>query len=327
MLKINKLAFNDFLTDVMRYNELVAPVDSDESRFEQIRDIAKLDITLHTYFPVKKFLFKKDQVLFSFDTAKGKLTVPQLETEKKQRVIIGLKRCDLNSIKRQDMMFQKEAKDHYYDEERERTILVGYHCKEPFDEYCFCSSMDLGDFYDLMLYDRDDAYLVEIGSEKGRNFVERYRKYFWDTDQFLHPDERRIWADLKLEKKDISLLYDDPGWKELVDQCFSCAACNTLCPSCYCFDIYDKVTPNLDKGDRKRNWASCQLQCFTKVAGGHVFRHSREDRFKHRIYHQLQYFKEENGISLCTGCGRCIRGCPTRINFVKKLNEMKEPQE
>lgn len=326
MLKINKLAFNDFLTDIMRYNELVGPIHADESRFEKIKDISKIDMPMHTYFPVKKFFFKKDQVLFIYDISKGKLTVPQLETEKKQRVIVGLKRCDLNSIKRQDMMFLKEAQDPYYAEERERTILIGYHCKEPFDEYCFCSSMDLGDYYDLMLYERDDAYLVEIGSEKGRNFVERYRKYFWDTDQFITPDERRIETDLHLDKKDISHLYNDPGWKELVDKCLSCAACNTLCPSCYCFDIYDKTNADLNSGVRKRNWASCQLQSFTKVAGGHVFRHSREDRYKHRIYHQLQYFKEKHGMNLCTGCGRCIRGCPTRIDFVSKLNEMKEPE-
>jgi len=54
---------------------------------------------------------------------------------------------------------------------------------------------------------------------------------------------------------------------------------------------------------------------------------TREDRFKHRIFHQLQYFKDRHGMNLCTGCGRCIRGCPTRINFVKILNEMQEQKQ
>jgi ferredoxin len=182
--------------------------------------------------------------------------------------------------------------------------------------------MDLSDYYDLMLFERDEAFLVEIGSEKGRNFVDRYRKYFWDTDIFVKGDERKIETTLKLNKFDISKLYDHPGWKKDVDRCFSCAACNTLCPSCYCFDLYDTANASLNKFERKRNWASCQLQCFTKVAGGHVFRQSREDRFKHRIFHQIQYFKDRHTISLCTGCGRCIRGCPTKINFIKTLNEM-----
>ena len=322
MLKINKSSFNDFLSDIMRYNELVAPVKTDSSRFEIIKDISKIQMDVHTLFPAKKFFFKKHQTLIEFE--KGKATVPELHPEKKQRVMLGLKRCDLNSIKRQDMMFLKETNDPYYREERERTILIGYHCQQPADEYCFCSSMDLGDFYDLMLYEKDDAYLVEIGSEKGRGFVDRYRKYFWDTDLFLRPEDRRIDTKLKLDKRDISMYYNNPDWKKGVDICFSCAACVTLCPSCYCFDIYDKTDSKLSKVERKRNWASCQLTCFTKVAGGHVFRETREDRFKHRIYHQLQYFRERHGINLCTGCGRCIRGCPTKINFVKILNEMKE---
>lgn len=321
MLKINKSSFNDFLTDVMRYNELVAPVKTDSSRFENINDTSKIRLDLHTYFPVKHIFFKKNQTLIEFEN--NKMTVPQLQPEKKQRVVLGLKRCDLNSIKRQDMMFMKETKDPYYTEERERTILIGYHCKEPFDEYCFCSSMDLGDYYDLMFYDKEDTYLVEIGSDKGRAFVERYRKYFWDTDLFLRPEDRRIETQLRLEKRDITPYYNNPDWNKCVDCCFSCAACVTLCPSCYCFDMYDEIDAKLNKVERKRNWAACQLTCFTQVAGGHVFRESRVDRFKHRIYHQLQYFREKHGINLCTGCGRCIRGCPTRINFVKILNEMK----
>lgn len=324
MLKINKSSFNDFLTDVMRYNELVAPVQTDESRFELIKDISKIQLELHTYFPAKKFFFKKQETLYSYDKKKSKLNMPEPKFDKKQRVMVGLKRCDLNSIKRQDMMFMGEVTDPYYKQERDRTVLIGLHCVKEYDEYCFCSSMDLGDYYDLMLYDKEDAYLVEIGSEKGRNFVERYRKYFWDTDLFLRPDDRKTYTSLQLEKKDLNDFRDDPAWKKEIDKCFGCAACNTLCPSCYCFDMYEEIDATLNNVEMKRNWASCQLKSFTKVAGGHVFRDSRDDRFKHRIFHQVQYFREKHGMNLCTGCGRCIRGCPTRINWVEMLNSMEE---
>lgn len=324
MLKINKDTFNDFLQDIMRYNELVAPVKTDVGRFEEIKDVTKIDLMEHCLFPAKKFFFKKHQTLFEF---KGnKITVPETEHDKKQRVMVGLKRCDLNSIKRQDIMFMKETTDPYYKEERERTILIGIHCKEQYDEYCFCSSMELSDYYDLMLYDKGHSYFVEVGSEKGKNFVDRYKKYFWDTEAFLTWEDRRTNTQLSLEKKDLNPLFNHPDWKKGVNDCLSCASCVTLCPSCYCFDLYDEVkASDLQSGERKRNWASCQLQCFTKVAGGHVFREGREDRFKHRIMHQLQYFRERHGMNLCTGCGRCIRGCPTKINFVKIINEMEEP--
>ena len=106
MLKIRKSNFNEFLSDIMRYNELVAPVQSDTSRFEVIKDITKIDLSLHTIFPVKKIFFKKHQPLLEFDKTKLKPVV--MVHEKRNRVIMGLKRCDLNSIKRQDIMFTKE---------------------------------------------------------------------------------------------------------------------------------------------------------------------------------------------------------------------------
>lgn len=326
MLKINKESFNEFLHDVIRYNELVAPVKTDVTRFQAVSDISQISITEHAYFPAKSFFFGKDQTMFSFSG--NKMTAPNVEHDKKQRIMIGLKRCDLNAIRRQDIMFINETGDPYYKEERERTILIGIQCKEPADEYCFCATMELGDYYDLMLYDKGHAYFVEVGSEKGRNFVDRYRKYFWDTEAFLTWEDRRIETKLKLEKKDVTPYYDYADWKKGHDQCFSCGACVLMCPSCYCFDIYDAPrSEKLDEGERKRRWASCQQRCFTKVAGGHAFRDKREHMFKHRIYHQLKYFKERHGINLCVGCGRCIRGCPTKINFVKILNDMKEPTQ
>jgi len=324
MLKIRKANFNEFLTDVMRYNELVGPTK--ESKFSKITDINQMEITRHTTFPAKKYLFKKKQTLLEFK--KQKLTVPEPKHDKKYRIIMGLKRCDLNSIKRQDIMFTKETKDPYYIEERDRTILIGYHCPEPIDEYCFCGSMELSDFYDLMLYDREESYLVEIGSEKGKMFVDKYRKYFWDTEAFITLMDKKIETNLNLDKKELTNLYEHKAWKEGIDACLSCGACTNLCPSCYCFDLYDEVDiKDLQSGKKIRNWASCQFQSFTKVAGPHIFREERADRFKHRIYHQVQWFREKHGMNLCTGCGRCIRGCPTKINWVKILNKMEVPED
>ena len=97
-----------------------------------------------------------------------------------------------------------------------------------------------------------------------------------------------------------------------------------ICPTCYCSGIKDEADWDLKKMQRVREHTSCQLKSFTKVAGGHVFRSSRSDRFKHRIYHQLQWFKEKNGIDLCVGCGRCITGCPTKIDFVDIINEFEK---
>ena len=88
-----------------------------------------------------------------------------------------------------------------------------------------------------------------------------------------------------------------------------------------CFNVEDDVDL-AGGGTRDAEWDSCQFRDFTKVAGGHVFREGRVDRFKHRIYHKLQYFREEFGILMCTGCGRCIRGCPAKIEWNELVNDL-----
>jgi len=318
MKAIKKEVFNRLISSLIKRYEVIAPVKKELVSFEPITDSKQIYLKTNSYFPVKEFFFKKHETLFSF---KGNaLNVPVKKV--KEKIFFGLRRCDLNSILRQDMAFIDEEVDPYYKKERENSVLIGYHCDKVEDEYCFCGSLKLLDFFDLMFYDKAKYFLVEIGSKKGKEFVNNHKQYFNDTK--LTIKDKNIKDSDRLQKKDISSLYNHPDWKKAVELCLSCAACNILCPSCYCFDINDKVDiKDLNKGGRYRTWAACQLRCFTRVAGEHVFRDKREDRFKHRIYHQLQYFKEKHGVDLCTGCGRCIRGCPTRIDFVKFINEMK----
>ena len=239
------------------------------------------------------------------------------------RVFFGVRLCDLNAIKHQDMVFIDEADDPYYKALRQNSYLLGYHCQEACSDYCFCGSVGLVDFFDLMFYDKGSYFLVEVGSEKGDEIIKKFKNFFKKSGQVLTEEDKIIRGTDRLHKKDISGLYHNPKWSRAVNRCLSCSACTTVCPTCYCFEIYDEVsTKNLKKGERKRQWSSCQLQEFTRVAGDYVFRKEREARFKHRIYHQLQYFKERYGVNLCVGCGRCIEGCPTKIDFVKIINEM-----
>ena len=184
--------------------------------------------------------------------------------------------------------------------------------------------MGLKDHYDLMFFDEGGEFIVDVKTEKATKFVKRFKEFFKPSKHKITEKDRKTPNTDRLRVKDISKLYDHPDWRKGVDSCLSCAACTNLCPTCYCFEFCE--IPALlakSKSKRVREWSSCQLKEFTKVAGGHVFREERDQRFKHRIYHQLQYFKDKHGVNLCVGCGRCIQACPTRIDFVKILNEMK----
>ncbi len=324
ILRQDKQTWLEFLAKLRQDYELIAPLKKDLVRFEKITDdnsIKDIYLDKNSYFSIKEYFFKKQEILFQFDG--DKVTVPRFKTA--QKVFFGLRRCDLNAIHHQDIVFIEQANDPYYAAARKGSYLLGYHCDEAPSEYCFCGSLELIDFFDLMFYERKDHFLVEIGSEKGKLLIERYKEYFTATNEKITQQDKIIKNADRLEKIDISKLYDNPDWKKGVDLCLSCTACTSLCPTCYCFEIHDGPSiKGPKKAERKRSWSSCQLPEFTRVAHDHVFRKEREQRFKHRIYHQLDYFKQRNGVNLCVGCGRCIEGCPTRIDFVKIINEMKE---
>ncbi|MBS3131146.1 4Fe-4S dicluster domain-containing protein [Candidatus Woesearchaeota archaeon] len=323
-LKQEKKRFREFLEALSDSYELIAPVKRELVKFDAIKNINDIHFEKNSYFPVKEFFFKKREVLFTFNG--NRILEPKFEN--KERVFFGIRKCDLNAIKHQDIVFMQGANDPYYIAERERSFLLGYHCNEAPSEYCFCGSLELEDYFDMMFYDKGDHMLVEIGSEKGMALYKKFSGFFEKSTRLIAQHEKKIPGADRLKVKDIGPLYDNPDWKKGVDICLSCGACTALCPTCYCFDIHDEVKmSNPGSGERVREWSSCQLPEFSRVAGNHVFRNEREQRFKHRIYHQLDYFKEKYGIQMCVGCGRCIEGCPTRIDFVQIINEMKEGEK
>ncbi|MFQ5474317.1 MAG: 4Fe-4S dicluster domain-containing protein [Candidatus Nanoarchaeia archaeon] len=316
--RLEKKGLNDFLSKLKECYPIIAPVSDDLVRWKKVDDIDDINLDEQPYFPLKEFFFRKKEAVFRFD---GDKVIPA-KVKAQPTVFFGIRRCDLHAVERQDIVYMKDARDPHYIEARHNSFLLGYHCNTAPGKHCFCGSMDLEEFHDLMFFDEGDHYLLEVGSDKGKGLIADFRNFFTKTNEIS--DERKIIPETdKLKNKDISNLYNNTDWKKGVDLCFSCAACTILCPTCYCFQINDEIRD--DNGcDRCREWSSCQLQSFTRVAGDHVFRKERDARFKHRIYHQMQYFKEHYGKNLCVGCGRCITGCPTEIDWIKILNEMND---
>lgn len=321
---LKKEGFEVFLKAVMKSYEVIAPVTGDKTKRVQKTQFSIIsspqDIAFHeqAYFPVKYFFFDKEETLLYFHG--NEIKNPALHLP--PRVFFGLKECDLNGIMHQDIVFLQNTPDPFYKARRDASILIGLHCQGG-DEYCFCNSIGLKSFFDVMFYDKEDVYAIETGSEKGELFMKEFSGFFEEKD-IIKESDRLIPNTFTLNTTDIKHLFHHEGWEELANICISCGACNTLCPNCHCATIKDDIAFDLKTGRRIRIPASCQLKSFTRVAGEHIFRRPRVDRYKHRIYHQLQYFKERHDVHFCTGCGRCIRGCPVRIDWVTKINEMNE---
>jgi len=101
--------------------------------------------------------------------------------------------------------------------------------------------------------------------------------------------------------------YDHPIWQELGETCLGCGTCTLVCPSCYCFNVEDRLSLDLEGGERLRTWDSCQFDQFTRLSGGAEARADQADRQRHRFFRKYKYLWEKHHRVACVGCGRCGR--------------------
>ncbi len=306
---LHKKNFNKFMQKLIDRYEVIAPVKKEITKFAEIENPDEICLDNKTLMPPKKFFFPENEILLEFNGTKIKETNGKKEKNKK-RIIFGLARCDLNAIK----LLDKVMHDSHYIKKRRNTIVIGMHCKP--DKYCFCNSMELEDVSkcsDLFFYPKGRKYYISVFTRKGEKIVR-------DLPDSKKEIILKIKNRKKLPDKDIEKDYKNEIWNTDVEKCLSCGACTAYCPTCNCFDIEDKLNIDMKSGKRMRKETSCQLKSFSRVAGGKVFRESRESRFKHFVYHKIAYFKNQFNKYMCVGCGRCLRVCPTNIDWVETIN-------
>jgi len=314
-----------------------------EFAFEPITDPSQLRLDYDTtILPPKKVLQPQQERLATFTLPPrfrggqegGREPRVEPVIEARPTVLLGVHPCDLHAIRLLDRVFSQDHPDAHYLERRRQTIIVSLECLTPCDEHCFCKDMGTltaAEGYDLHLTDLGPVYAVDVGTEAGEHLLSRYGTAGEATEadirrlnEVLSAKWPRFTYRLDFDAAELPALlstaYDHPLWDELGERCFACGSCTNVCPTCYCFDVFDEVTMALTEGERLRRWDSCQLDEFARVAGGENFREARSARQRHRFMRKGKYIYERFGELGCVGCGRCIRTCVAKISIVEGFN-------
>ena len=90
-------------------------------------------------------------------------------------------------------------------------------------------------------------------------------------------------------------------------------------------DVFYKDNENA--GERRRVWASCHVDGYTDMAGGHSFRKDKGQRMRFKVMHKVYDYKKRWGYHMCVGCGRCDDICPEYISFSECVNKLKDAVE
>ncbi len=280
--------------------------------------------------PPKVIAFPQLDSLFRFQGEKIIETVPPAS----KKLLFGLRACDVKGILFMDDFFKRNFEDIYYLNRSMDKLLVIVGCKQPL-ESCFCTSAKTGPFlekgFDLQLVDIGDKYVVEIGSERGEEFVNTYRRFFdkASKDDIEHSEaakrnvEESVGLRVDFEKAIKSFCEDkvpEEIYETIAQRCIYCGGCLYVCPTCSCFNVFDDI--KAASGARYRNWDACVFEGYTREASGHNPRTEKWLRTARRYEHKLKYDYLATGTSGCVGCGRCLSSCPVNIGISQVIEEV-----
>ncbi len=276
-----------------------------------------------TILPPKKYFQPAWEKLSSF-TGPAEF---QTQSSTEPFIILGVHPYDVVAIAQMDTIFARDKFDAHYMARRQRATIIACDVQSVSDNvFAACmgtATTERG--FDILLTRIGERYVVDARTARGESLLGVLaqapaadavslgrRQQVWD-DNRQHLCRHSLRMPPQALPELLAASYEHPVWEEKAQRCFSCGSCNLVCPTCYCFDVQDEVDWDLRQGRRWRTWDGCLLKDFAAVAGGHNFRKSRADRYRHRFYRKGKYVPDKIGEIACVGCGRCITACVTKI--------------
>jgi ferredoxin len=282
---------------------------------------------------LKEFFLPPTEPLLRWEESQEGISIHEVPTSFPRQVVLGSYPCDAAAVAAVDHVMNWEYKDELWNGRRESITVVSLACPGG-DASCFCTltgiAPDSAKGSDALLVPEGDGFRFEAVTSKGQALVSQFPDLF----QTALADETRAYretarskvqgnlkADLPAVQRWLDAHFEHDFWQKVALNCHGCGACASLCPTCHCFDIVDEPD-GLGTGVRRRNWDTCQTARFTVHGSGHNPRATQNSRMRQRIMHKFNIYPVRFGELLCTGCGRCARGCGGGMNLPEVLAEL-----
>ncbi|OLS27430.1 MAG: Sulfhydrogenase 1 subunit beta [Candidatus Heimdallarchaeota archaeon LC_3] len=345
-MKPKKISFNNLKSwiDLMikRYPVYGPVLENENYDYKLIYKASDIDFEFdRTRLSIKDHFFKPKEVLMTASLSKG--NPKAILTEVEPEIIFGSRPCDITALNLFDRVFSGKYPDPYYWAQRDKHIIIGMRCIEKC-RTSFCGTMDSYDpktGYDIIITKMEEKqFLVEGGSEKGRLLINeseslfddvvdenlsQINKIFQEISNIFQPDHHKVGFRALMN---IGNNLGKKLHKEYGEICLSCGQCTFVCPTCWCFNVYESISAdpedfgNIDKTARTRQWTSCLLKQFHTVSGDppHVFKRNVSSRLEAWYDHKFKGIIKHYGVFGCVGCGRCYSSCPVGINIRESLS-------
>ncbi|MCS7264366.1 MAG: 4Fe-4S dicluster domain-containing protein [Armatimonadetes bacterium] len=364
------------LAELAQDGQLIAPVKiGDEVIFRKVSDVDKICADteyVNSFVPPKDFFLPARQRLLRYELEDGVKSVEPEVEEIPEQVIFGIRSCDVAGIEyltkflSGEMFGRPDLADGLFMKRREKLTILSVVCQQP-AETCMCVCCEGGPAlesgFDWQLTRLMDGWLVEVGSEKGKMLVERFRQRLpLASEEAIAEKEERVkrvvanfheFSPHRVQTMAASRMLskgrlEHKFWQRIGERCIECGGCAFICPTCYCANIADlpvdgetmngeqsnlvplvpgapSEVPMKGAWERIRCRDCCMLAGYVRHAGGIYPRRTTGERCLTRFFHKLSWqFHFRMGRLGCTGCGRCIVTCMGNIGISQVAEEMVE---
>lgn len=298
--------------------------DTDIIRYDEVSTVEEIEFKEKSDYPVKEVITPITQTLYYFTEDEFR----ESSIGHNKKILIFARPCDINAQKRQDMIYLHNGnfEDTFYKRIRERVKFICIECTEGFDT-CFCVSMNSNktDDYSLAVRFNETSLLFDVKDNEFSKYFNNKTKEEFEL-KFIEENEAKVAIPEINDKEILIKLKNHQMWDEYNKRCLGCGSCTIACSTCSCYTTRDIVYDPLGKiGERKRIQASCHVDGFDEMAGGHNFRTTKADKMRYKVLHKIHDYKAQFGDEhMCVGCGRCTDRCPEHISITATINKVND---